>query len=98
MLDQSNKPAGAKQPVVVKKYANRRLYNTETSSYVTLDDLAQMVRSDRDFVVFDAPSAAAVVAQLSAPLMGFKAGQQTFERSSARLLRVAPSEAAQRLA
>jgi cytosine deaminase len=51
-----------------------------------------------DFVVFDAPSAAAVVAQLSAPLMGFKAGQQTFERSSARLLRVAPSEAAQRLA
>ena len=51
-----------------------------------------------DFVVFDAPSAAAVVAQLSAPLMGFKAGQQTFERSPARLLRVAPSEAAQRLA
>ena len=51
-----------------------------------------------DFVVFDAPSAAAVVAQLSAPLMGFKAGQQTFERSSARLLRVSPSEAAQRLA
>ena len=43
-----------KEAVVVKKYANRRLYNTESSTYVTLDDLAAMVRSDRDFVVFDA--------------------------------------------
>ena len=42
------------EPVVVKKYANRRLYNTETSTYVTLDDLASMVKSERDFVVFDA--------------------------------------------
>jgi polyhydroxyalkanoate synthesis repressor PhaR len=41
-------------PVVIKKYANRRLYNTETSAYVTLDDLAAMVRIERDFVVFDA--------------------------------------------
>ncbi|MGH1349377.1 MAG: polyhydroxyalkanoate synthesis repressor PhaR [Methyloligellaceae bacterium] len=40
--------------IVIKKYANRRLYNTDTSAYVTLDDLAQMVRSERDFVVFDA--------------------------------------------
>jgi polyhydroxyalkanoate synthesis repressor PhaR len=44
------------QPVVVKKYANRRLYNTESSSYVTLEDLAQMVRQGRDFVVYDAKS------------------------------------------
>ncbi len=43
-------------PVVVKKYANRRLYNTEASSYVTLDDLAKMVREGRDFVVYDAKS------------------------------------------
>jgi polyhydroxyalkanoate synthesis repressor PhaR len=43
-------------PVVVKKYANRRLYNTEASSYVTLDDLAKMVRDGRDFVVYDAKS------------------------------------------
>lgn len=43
-----------KQPVVIKKYANRRLYNTETSTYVTLEDLAAMVRSERDFVVYDA--------------------------------------------
>jgi polyhydroxyalkanoate synthesis repressor PhaR len=42
--------------VVVKKYANRRLYNTETSTYVTLDDLAAMVRAERDFVVYDAKS------------------------------------------
>ncbi|MBL6453986.1 polyhydroxyalkanoate synthesis repressor PhaR [Belnapia sp. T6] len=41
-------------PVVVKKYANRRLYNTESSSYVTLEDLAGMVRLGRDFVVYDA--------------------------------------------
>jgi polyhydroxyalkanoate synthesis repressor PhaR len=43
-------------PIVVKKYANRRLYNTDTSSYVTLDDLAAMVRDGRDFVVYDAKS------------------------------------------
>jgi polyhydroxyalkanoate synthesis repressor PhaR len=43
-------------PVVVKKYANRRLYNTEASSYVTLEDLAAMVRAGRDFVVYDAKS------------------------------------------
>ncbi len=50
-------PGAAPQPpVVVKKYANRRLYNTESSSYVTLDDLAKMVRIGRDFVVYDAKS------------------------------------------
>lgn len=43
-------------PVVVKKYANRRLYNTETSSYITLDHLATMTRNGRDFQVFDARS------------------------------------------
>ncbi|MEC9344812.1 MAG: polyhydroxyalkanoate synthesis repressor PhaR [Pseudomonadota bacterium] len=41
-------------PVTIKKYANRRLYNTATSSYVTLDHLADMVRDDVDFVVYDA--------------------------------------------
>jgi len=40
--------------VVIKKYANRRLYNTATSSYVTLEHLRQMVRDDIDFVVYDA--------------------------------------------
>lgn len=46
--------APATTPVVVKKYANRRLYNTESSSYITLDNLAQMIRAGRDFVVYDA--------------------------------------------
>lgn len=40
--------------VTIKKYANRRLYNTATSSYVTLDNLCQMVKDGTDFVVFDA--------------------------------------------
>ena len=43
-------------PVTIKKYANRRLYNTATSSYVTLEHLAQMVKDGTDFVVFDAKS------------------------------------------
>jgi polyhydroxyalkanoate synthesis repressor PhaR len=45
---------GNRKTAVVKKYANRRLYNTATSSYVTLDELAQMVRQDEEFVVYDA--------------------------------------------
>ena len=48
-------PDGAK-PVVVKKYANRRLYNTATSSYVTLDDLAKLIKEGGDFVAQDAKS------------------------------------------
>jgi polyhydroxyalkanoate synthesis repressor PhaR len=43
-----------KAPITIKKYANRRLYNTATSSYVTLDHLCQMVKDGVDFVVFDA--------------------------------------------
>ena len=53
-------PAGAQRgggeaaPTVIKKYANRRLYNTATSSYVTLDDLSKMVKDGGEFVVYDA--------------------------------------------
>ena len=43
-------------PITIKKYANRRLYNTATSSYVTLDHLCQMVKEGTDFAVFDAKS------------------------------------------
>jgi polyhydroxyalkanoate synthesis repressor PhaR len=50
---ESGQPGGSK-PVVVKKYANRRLYNTATSSYVTLEDLAKMIKEGGDFVVSDA--------------------------------------------
>jgi polyhydroxyalkanoate synthesis repressor PhaR len=46
--------ATPKSPLVIKKYPNRRLYNTETSAYITLDDLHQMVVEGRDFVVLDA--------------------------------------------
>ena len=43
-------------PIIIKKYANRRLYNTSKSCYVTLDHLAEMVRDGQDFVVRDAKS------------------------------------------
>jgi polyhydroxyalkanoate synthesis repressor PhaR len=43
-------------PIVIKKYANRRLYNTDTSSYITLEDLAKMTRENVDFSVIDAKS------------------------------------------
>jgi polyhydroxyalkanoate synthesis repressor PhaR len=46
--------AKTQEPTVIKKYANRRLYNTGTSTYVTLEDLAEMVKAEEDFVVFDA--------------------------------------------
>ena len=46
--------AKSEGPVTIKKYANRRLYNTGTSTYVTLEDLATMVKSGEDFQVFDA--------------------------------------------
>jgi polyhydroxyalkanoate synthesis repressor PhaR len=59
MAEQAKQREGGEQPqppVVIKKYANRRLYNTEASSYVTLEDLAGMVRAGRDFAVYDAKS------------------------------------------
>ena len=50
----ADKKPGAGDTVVIKKYANRRLYNTATSAYVTLEDLARMVREGTEFVVYDA--------------------------------------------
>ena len=41
-------------PIIIKKYANRRLYNTRSSSYITLDDLAKMTREGIEFQVLDA--------------------------------------------
>jgi polyhydroxyalkanoate synthesis repressor PhaR len=54
MENPTTEQGGERKPIVVKKYANRRLYNTATSSYVTLDDLARMIREGGDFVVYDA--------------------------------------------
>ena len=58
-MSQTDQPTGGRrraegEPVVIKKYANRRLYNTASSSYVTLEHLAEMVRQGVDFVVYDA--------------------------------------------
>jgi len=52
----ARKEANGDEPITIKKYANRRLYNTATSSYVTLDHLAEMVKNGQDFVVYDAKS------------------------------------------
>src|SRR5438309_11284107 len=54
MSSSSSGQPGDKPPVIVKKYANRRLYNTATSSYVTLEDLAKMIKQGGDFVAYDA--------------------------------------------
>jgi polyhydroxyalkanoate synthesis repressor PhaR len=53
-MSKTQEPGGT--PITIKKYANRRLYNTATSSYVTLDDLCHMVQAKQDFVVYDAKS------------------------------------------
>ena len=50
--------------VVIKKYANRRLYNTASSSYITLEDLAKMVREGTDFIVLDAKTGAEITHQI----------------------------------
>ncbi len=52
----ARKKSTGDEPITIKKYANRRLYNTATSSYVTLDDLCQMIKDGEDFVVYDAKS------------------------------------------
>lgn len=53
-MNASTNETDAKAAIVIKKYANRRLYNTATSTYVTLDDLSLMVKQGTDFVVYDA--------------------------------------------
>ncbi len=64
----SDNPAG-KEPTVVKKYANRRLYNTAKSAYVTLDDLATMVKVGDDFVVRDAKTGEDLTRQVLAQII-----------------------------
>jgi len=71
--------------------------STESARLLRLRDYGLAPGCRADFVVFDAPSAAAVVAQIKAPLMGFKAGRQTFEREQPQLLKPL-SKVGQRLA
>ena len=54
--EKPNAEKSSEDPIVIKKYANRRLYNTATSSYVTLDFLSELVKGGQDFIVFDAKS------------------------------------------
>lgn len=51
-------------PVIIKKYANRRLYNTRSSSYITLDDLSRMTREGVDFQVLDAKTGTDITHQI----------------------------------
>lgn len=70
--------AAGQPPVIIKKYANRRLYNTETSSYITLEHLAVMTREGRDFQVFDARTGEDITrAVLTQIVMEGEAGGQT---------------------
>ncbi|WEX09871.1 polyhydroxyalkanoate synthesis repressor PhaR [Chelativorans sp. AA-79] len=77
-------------PVVIKKYANRRLYNTGTSTYVTLDDLAAMVKRDENFVVQDAKTGEdithSVLTQIIFELENDKNGQNMLPVSFLRQL------------
>jgi polyhydroxyalkanoate synthesis repressor PhaR len=61
--------AKSEEPVTIKKYANRRLYNTGTSSYVTLEDLATMVKAGENFVVYDAKSGEDITRQVLAQII-----------------------------
>jgi polyhydroxyalkanoate synthesis repressor PhaR len=62
--DETTTPSGAEPPITIKKYANRRLYNTETSSYVTLDTLSQMVKEAKEFCVYDAKTGEDITRQV----------------------------------
>ena len=77
-------------PVVIKKYANRRLYNTGTSTYVTLEDLAEMVKRDEEFVVQDAKTGEdithSVLTQIIFELENAKTGQNMLPISFLRQL------------
>jgi polyhydroxyalkanoate synthesis repressor PhaR len=61
--------AKSDEPVKIKKYANRRLYNTGTSSYVTLEDLAVMVKAGEDFLVEDAKTGEDITRQVLAQII-----------------------------
>jgi polyhydroxyalkanoate synthesis repressor PhaR len=61
--------SGAPGPIIIKKYANRRLYNTQTSSYVTLDHLCEMVKGGTEFEVRDARTGEDITRQVLAQII-----------------------------
>ena len=68
--------AKSAEPVTIKKYANRRLYNTGTSTYVTLEDLAGMVKGGEDFVVYDAKTNDDITRSVLAQIIFEQEGKQ----------------------
>ncbi len=68
--------AKSAEPVTIKKYANRRLYNTGTSTYVTLEDLAGMVKGGEDFVVYDAKTSDDITRSVLAQIIFEQEGKQ----------------------
>ena len=65
----AEKPADDDKPIIIKKYANRRLYNTSTASFVTLDDLHEMVKNGTRFTVVDAQSSADITCSVLAQII-----------------------------
>ena len=81
--------AKSDQPTTIKKYANRRLYNTGTSTYVTLEDLASMVKDGEDFLVYDAKTGDDITRQVLAQIIfeqENKAGQNLLPTTFLRQL------------
>src|SRR3954451_23506608 len=76
-------------PITIKKYANRRLYNTATSSYVTLDDLSKMVKEGGEFVVYEAKTGEDITRSVLTQIIveeGQKGGQNLLPISFLRQL------------
>ncbi len=81
--------AKSETPTTIKKYANRRLYNTGTSTYVTLEDLAAMVKEGEDFLVYDAKTGDDITRSVLAPIIfeqENKAGQNLLPTTFLRQL------------
>ena len=81
--------AKSDEPITIKKYANRRLYNTGTSTYVTLEDLATMVKNGEEFLVYDAKTGDDITRQVLAQIIfeqENKAGQNLLPTTFLRQL------------
>jgi polyhydroxyalkanoate synthesis repressor PhaR len=70
--------ANSDRPIIIEKYANRRLYNAGTYTFVTLDELAAMVKRGRNFVVYDAKTGADITRSVLAQII-FE--QENFHRA-----------------
>jgi polyhydroxyalkanoate synthesis repressor PhaR len=84
-LGETTETAG--EPIIIKKYANRRLYNTAKSSYVTLDHLAKMVRDGQDFVVNDAKTGEDITRGVLAQIIFEEEGKEGQTMLPAKFLR-----------